>query len=109
MTLDTIIKQFFKDDTIFIEGGYGESFEDRIIIYKSIENDFIGDEYKILEYMRVIKGAYAYWMIQQSLRRIENSTLDILEVDFYSKDIFEKESVERVEIYFDITQCFGKE
>jgi hypothetical protein len=48
-------------------------------------------------------------MVQQSLRRIENSTLDILEVDFYSKDIFEKESVERVEIYFDITQCFGKE
>jgi hypothetical protein len=35
--------------------------------------------------------------------------LDILEVDFYSKDIFEKESVERVEIYFDITQCLGKE
>jgi hypothetical protein len=108
MTLDTIIKQFFKDDTIFIEGGYGESFEDRIIIYKSIENDFIGDEYKILEYMRVIKGAYAYWMIQQSLRRIENSTLDILEVDFYTKYENGVERVENATIHFDITKCFGK-
>lgn len=109
ITLEIIIKYFFKDNTIFISGGYGESFEDRIIIDRAIDNDFIGDEYKILEYLTVIKGGYTFVMVQQSLRRIENCTLDILELNFYIKDKDGEERVENATMYFDITNCFGKE
>jgi len=66
MTLYSIIKYIFNDRKLFITGGFGESFKDRIIIHRSIDNDYIGDEYKILEYLTAIKKGYAYSMIQQS-------------------------------------------
>ena len=109
MTLYSIIKYIFKDRTLYITGGFGETFNERIIIHRSIDNDYIGDEYKILEYITAIKKGYAYSMIQQSLKHIENCTLDILEVDFYIKAEDGEERVERALIHFDITKCFGKE
>lgn len=109
MTLYSIIKYIFKDRTLFITGGFGETFKERIIIHRSIDNDYIGDEYKILEYITAIKKGYAYSMIQQSLKTIEDRTVDILEVDFYIKDDSGEERVENATIHFDITKCFGKE
>ena len=77
-----------------VSGGNGTSIEDAIKISDCTDMEGVDQEYLI---MREVFGEFK--MIQQSLLNIDDKMYDKLEIEVKG---------ERMEIFFDITDFFGK-
>jgi len=77
-----------------VTGGDGSSIENAIIISDCNNSDGIRQEY-----IEVQKRFGNYKLIQQSLLNIENQMYDRLELEIEG---------ERIEVFFNITDFFGK-
>ena len=78
-----------------ISGGDGSSFENAIIISEC--DHMQGIEH---EYIEVRKRFGNYSLIRQNLLEFNNRTIDKLELRL--------EDGQQIEVYFDITEIFGK-
>jgi len=106
MSLKNLLEKDF-GVTLPISGGFGNSFDNAIIIHKDGINDYVGTEHFILKCLG--KGRRIEWQILgQKLLNHNKKKIDKIKIE--TKQLTESELITQIEnYYFDITECFGNE
>lgn len=106
MTIKELIKMDFGVD-LPISGGFGNSIDSPIIIYRTDLNDYVGTEHFILKCLG--KGRRIEWkIIEQTLLNHNGKKIDKIKIE--TKQTTEIEIITQIEnYYFDISECFGED
>jgi hypothetical protein len=104
MTLKSLLEKDFNLE-LPISGGFGNSIENAIIIYRNGINDYVGTEHLILKCLGI--GRRIEWKkLGQELITHGSKKIDKIKIE--TKQFTESEIINQIEnYYFDITDCFG--
>lgn len=87
-----------------ISGGSGKSIDDPITIELTKENDIVGNEYEILNWLSILNG-FTWQVIEQRLNFPDDKKIDQLKIEITQNNTGQKMIRD---YFFDITLCFNK-